>query len=115
MDKVRADKLREVTDGHDGTWVAHPALIPVALEVFDEHMRTPNQIHLQRHDVAADPVALLSVPKGPRTEAALRVNVSVCIRYLAAWLGGNGCVPLHNLMEDAATAEISRAQVGGRL
>jgi malate synthase len=109
--RVRADKEREARDGHDGTWVAHPALIPVALEVFDEHMRTPNQIHRQRDDIAADPVALLSVPEGPRTEAALRVNVSVCIRYLAAWLGGNGCVPLHNLMEDAATAEISRAQV----
>ncbi|EFN59875.1 hypothetical protein CHLNCDRAFT_49305 [Chlorella variabilis] len=111
MDKVRADKLREVQDGHDGTWVAHPALIPIAKEVFDEHMKTPNQISRQRDDVQPDAEALLQVPEGPRTEATLRNNIAVCIRYMAAWIGGTGCVPLYNLMEDAATAEISRAQV----
>ncbi|KAL4427431.1 hypothetical protein ABPG77_000720 [Micractinium sp. CCAP 211/92] len=111
MDKVRADKLREVQDGHDGTWVAHPALIPIAKEVFDKHMKTPNQIDRQRDDVVADEEALLQVPEGPRTEETLRNNVAVCIRYMAAWIGGTGCVPLYNLMEDAATAEISRAQV----
>ncbi|KAI3429229.1 hypothetical protein D9Q98_005328 [Chlorella vulgaris] len=111
MDSVRADKLREVLDGHDGTWVAHPALIPIAKEVFDQHMKGPNQMHLQRDDVQADADALLQVPQGPRTEATLRNNIAVCIRYMAAWIGGTGCVPLYNLMEDAATAEISRAQV----
>ncbi|PRW60560.1 malate synthase A isoform B [Chlorella sorokiniana] len=111
MEKVRADKLREVQDGHDGTWVAHPALIPIAKEVFDEHMKTPNQIDRQRDDVQPDAEALLAVPEGPKTEATLRNNINVCILYMAAWIGGTGCVPLHNLMEDAATAEISRAQV----
>ncbi|GAB4816176.1 hypothetical protein N2152v2_003222 [Parachlorella kessleri] len=113
MDKVRADKLREVLDGHDGTWVAHPGLIPIAREVFDEHMPTPNQISRQRDDVQVTADDLLAVPEGPRTEAALRNNINVCIGYVAAWLSGVGCVPLHNLMEDAATAEISRAQAGG--
>ncbi|KAL6783883.1 MAS1A [Auxenochlorella protothecoides x Auxenochlorella symbiontica] len=111
MEKVRADKLREVRDGHDGTWVAHPGLIPIAREAFDAHMPGPNQLHVARQDVVADPAALLAVPSGPRTLATLRNNVEVSIRYLAAWLGGNGCVPIHDLMEDAATAEISRAQV----
>ncbi|KAL6771959.1 MAS1B [Auxenochlorella protothecoides x Auxenochlorella symbiontica] len=111
MDKVRADKLREVCDGHDGSWVAHPGLIPIAREVFDAHMPGPNQIHRQREDVEVTAAELLAVPEGPRTRAEMRQNVAVTIGYLAAWLGGNGCVPLHNLMEDAATAEISRAQV----
>ena len=109
--KVRADKLREVQNGHDGTWVAHPALIPIAKAVFDAHMPGPHQIDRARDDVQADAAALLQAPEGNRTEAGLRLNVRVGIAYLEAWLGGNGCVPLYNLMEDAATAEISRAQV----
>ena len=112
MDKVRADKLREVKDGHDGTWVAHPGLIPIAKTVFDEHMRTPNQIVSKpRNDVTASESTLLAVPDGPRTLGALRMNINVSVQYLEAWMGGNGCVPLHNLMEDAATAEIYRTQV----
>ncbi len=109
--KVNADKLREVQNGHDGTWVAHPALIPIAKAVFDEHMPNPNQIDKAREDVKADAAALVAAPTGNRTEDGLRLNVRVGIQYLEAWLGGNGCVPLYNLMEDAATAEISRAQV----
>jgi malate synthase len=109
--KVRADKLREVTDGHDGTWVAHPGLVPIAREVFEAHMKGPNQIERRRDDVAASAEALLEVPGGTRTEDGLRLNARVGIQYLAAWLCGNGCVPLYNLMEDAATAEISRTQV----
>ncbi len=111
LQKVRADKLREVESGHDGTWVAHPALIPIAREIFDEHMPSRNQIGKRRDDVVADADALVAAPRGNRTEAGLRLNVRVGIQYLEAWLGGNGCVPLYNLMEDAATAEISRAQV----
>jgi len=109
--KVRADKEREAGDGHDGTWVAHPALVPVAMGVFDRLMPTPNQLHRLRDDVAVDAGDLLQVPQGTITEAGLRNNVSVALQYMAAWLCGNGCVPIHNLMEDAATAEISRAQV----
>jgi len=109
--KVRADKLREVRAGHDGTWVAHPGLVPVAKEVFDEHMPTPNQIHLQRDDVSIAQTDLLKVPLGEITENGLRTNVNVGVLYLESWLRGQGCVPLYNLMEDAATAEISRAQV----
>jgi malate synthase len=109
--KVRADKQREVEAGHDGTWVAHPGLIGIAREVFDAKMKGPHQIDRARDDVQADAEALLSVPTGRRTEAGLRTNVRVGIQYLEAWLGGNGCVPLYNLMEDAATAEISRSQV----
>ncbi len=108
---VRADKLREVTDGHDGTWVAHPGLVPVAQEVFDEHMPEPNQIHNKRSDFRTTDAELIAPPTGTRTEAGLRANLSVGVQYIAAWLGGNGCVPLYNLMEDAATAEISRTQV----
>jgi malate synthase A len=111
MGKVRADKLREVTDGHDGTWVAHPALVGVAKAIFDEHMKTPNQLHRLREDVKVGADDLLRVPEGTRTEEGLRHNVRVGVRYLEAWLRGQGCVPLYNLMEDAATAEISRAQV----
>jgi len=109
--KVRADKLREVKDGHDGTWVAHPALVLLAREVFDAHMKGPNQIERKRPDVEASEAALVAVPEGTRTEAGLRNNISVGIQYLEAWLGGNGCVPINNLMEDAATAEIARTQV----
>jgi malate synthase len=112
MEKVRADKLREVTDGHDGTWVAHPGLISIAKEVFNQHMKTPNQITTKpRNEVNVTADQILAVPDGPRTTETLRNNIAVCIRYVAAWLGGTGCVPLYNLMEDAATAEISRAQV----
>jgi len=109
--KVLADKEREASDGHDGTWVAHPGLVPVALQAFDKHMPTPNQIFRQRDDVKVTAGELVAVPSGTITEAGLRGNMSVGIQYLAAWLGGNGCVPLYNLMEDAATAEISRTQL----
>ncbi|GMV38879.1 MAG: malate synthase [Myxococcales bacterium] len=109
--KVRADKVREVTDGHDGTWVAHPGLVPVAKAIFDEGMPTPNQIARKREDVHVTAADLLAVPTGTRTEEGLRHNVRVGIQYLEAWLGGTGCVPIYNLMEDAATAEISRAQI----
>jgi malate synthase len=109
--KVRADKEREAGDGHDGTWVAHPALVPVAQEVFDRLMPTANQMHRLREDVQVTAAELLAIPAGPITEAGLRNNVSVSLQYLAAWLSGNGCVPINDLMEDAATAEISRAQV----
>lgn len=111
MEKVRADKLREVLAGHDGTWVAHPGLIPIAREIFDAHMPGKNQLDKARDDVHADAAALVQVPEGTRTMAGLRHNVRVGIQYLEAWLGGNGCVPLYSLMEDAATAEISRSQV----
>jgi malate synthase len=109
--KVRADKEREAGDGHDGTWVAHPGLVPIAMEVFDRLMPTPNQLHRRLEDVNIVAADLLKVPEGTITEAGLRSNVDVSIQYMAAWLGGNGCVPIHNLMEDAATAEISRAQI----
>ncbi|MCJ7453126.1 MAG: malate synthase A [Steroidobacteraceae bacterium] len=109
--KVRADKEREAGDGHDGTWVAHPGLVPIAMEVFDRLMPTPNQLHRKLDDVKVTAADLLAVPEGTITEAGLRSNVDVSIQYMAAWLGGNGCVPIHNLMEDAATAEISRAQI----
>ena len=112
MEKVRADKLREVTDGCDGTWVAHPGLVPIAKAVFDEHMKTPNQIHRQRDDVNVTAKELLDFkPETPITENGLRNNIQVGIQYMGSWLGGNGCVPIFNLMEDAATAEISRSQV----
>ena len=109
--KVRADKLREVTWGHDGTWVAHPGLVPVAMAVFDEHMPTPNQLHRLREEVTTTAADLVKIHEGTRTESGLRHNIKVGIQYMEAWLRGNGCVPLYNLMEDAATAEISRAQV----
>ena len=109
--KVRADKLREVQDGHDGTWVAHPGLVPVALEVFDQYMPQPNQIDRQLEDVHVTAADLLTVPHGPITEGGVRWNIKVGIQYLEAWLGGNGCVPLYYLMEDAATSEISRSQL----
>ena len=109
--KVRADKEREAGDGHDGTWVAHPALVPIAIEVFDRVMPTPNQLHRLREDVEVGAADLLRIPDGSITEAGLRNNVSVALQYMAAWISGNGCVPINHLMEDAATAEISRAQV----
>ena len=109
--KVRADKLREVEAGHDGTWVAHPGLVPIAKAVFDAKMPGDNQIALPREPVVVTREDLLRVPEGTRTEAGLRHNVRVGVQYLESWLRGNGCVPLYNLMEDAATAEISRAQV----
>ena len=111
LDKVRQDKLREVRQGHDGTWVAHPALVPLAREVFDAHLTGPHQIAVRREDVAVRAGDLLAAPTGDITEAGLRTNLDVALRYLASWLGGAGCVPLYDLMEDAATAEISRAQV----
>jgi malate synthase len=112
IEKVRLDKLREVTDGCDGTWVAHPGLVPVAKQVFDEHMPQPNQYTRQRPDVNVAAKQLLDFqPERPITEAGLRNNISVGIQYLGAWLAGNGCVPVYNLMEDAATAEISRSQI----
>jgi malate synthase A len=113
--KVRADKLREVKDGHDGTWVAHPGLVPVAKAIFDEHMKGPNQLQVLRDDVVVTREDLLRVPEGTRSEAGMKHNVRVGVMYLEAWLRGNGCVPLFHLMEDAATAEIARAQVWNQL
>jgi malate synthase len=109
--KVRADKEREAGDGHDGTWVAHPDLVAVAREIFDRKMPTPNQIHVKRGDVRVTASDLVAIPKGNITEKGVRTNINVAIQYLEAWLRGTGCVPIYNLMEDAATAEISRAQL----
>jgi len=109
--KVRADKLREVSAGHDGTWVAHPALVAVARDVFDAHMPAPNQLDKLRTDVVASRETLLAPPSGTITRPGFEANIEVCLRYLAAWLDGLGCVPIHHLMEDAATAEISRTQL----
>ncbi|WP_255428715.1 malate synthase A [Sporosarcina sp. resist] len=109
--KVSDDKRREATDGHDGTWVAHPGLVAVAMEQFNEHMPTPNQIGRKREDVKVTADDLLEVPKGTITEQGLRMNCSVGVQYIASWLRGNGAAPINNLMEDAATAEISRSQV----
>ncbi len=112
LEKVRSDKRREALAGHDGTWVAHPGLVAIAREEFDQALKgKPNQLDKKREDVRVAANDLLHVPEGPITEAGLRVNVSVGLQYLEAWLRGNGCVPLHHLMEDAATAEISRAQI----
>ena len=111
LTQVRADKEREATDGHDGTWVAHPGLVPVALEVFDRVMPQPNQIEKQLPDFHVTAADLLQVPEGTISEAGVRQNVAVGLGYVEAWLRGIGCVPLFNLMEDAATAEISRAQL----
>ena len=112
LKKVREDKIREVQDGHDGTWVAHPSLVPVAKKVFDEYMDGPNQINYQptlsRSITAQD---LLIAPVGYCTEKMLRENIIILFRYISAWLNGNGCVPINHLMEDAATAEISRTQI----
>ena len=111
LEKVRLDKLREVKAGHDGTWVAHPALVPIAKQVFDEYMPEPNQIDKPRPEVKITAEDLLAVPEGTITEDGLRLNIDVGIQYLDAWLKGSGAVPIYNLMEDAATAEISRAQI----
>jgi malate synthase len=109
--KVRADKEREAGNGHDGTWVAHPDLVPVAMEVFDRLMPAPNQVERLREDVNISRQDLLKVHEGARTEHGLRENIRVGVQYIEAWLRGKGAVPLYNLMEDAATAEISRAQL----
>ncbi|HEY9623121.1 MAG TPA: malate synthase A [Crinalium sp.] len=111
LDKVRADKQREARDGHDGTWVAHPALVPIAREVFDTHMNGPNQISSSREELKITAEDLLTLPDGSKTETGLQKNICVGILYMTYWLSGSGCVPLFNLMEDAATAEICRAQV----
>jgi malate synthase len=111
LDKVRQDKLREVKAGHDGTWVAHPGLVPVAKEIFDAHMKQANQIGCRREDVHVTAKDLLAVPVGEITEEGVRWNIDVGLQYLESWLRGSGCVPIYNLMEDAATAEICRAQV----
>jgi malate synthase len=111
LELVRADKRREALDGHDGTWVAHPGLVPIALEEFNAVMKVPNQIAKKRDDVYVTAAHLLQVPEGRITEGGLRNNVSVSLQYLESWLRGSGCVPINNLMEDAATVEIARAQI----
>ncbi|MBK7043690.1 MAG: malate synthase A [Rhodanobacteraceae bacterium] len=111
MAKVRADKQREVSAGHDGTWVAHPALIPIAQGIFDAGMPAPNQLQVMRDDVSVTRDGLIAPSTGTITRAGFLTNIDVCVRYVAAWLDGLGCVPIHHLMEDAATAEISRAQL----
>jgi malate synthase len=111
LSKVREDKEREASNGHDGTWVAHPGLIPVAMEIFNRHLTGPNQLGVAREDVSVSAQDLVAPCTGTITEQGLRGNLNVAIRYMAAWLDGQGCVPINNLMEDAATAEIARAQV----
>ena len=111
LEKVRKDKEREVKNGHDGTWVAHPDLVPVAMQEFNKYMKTPNQLHISRDDVKIDKEDLVELPLGTVTEAGIRKNINVGILYTEAWLRGYGAVALYNLMEDAATAEISRTQV----
>ncbi|MDR2121858.1 MAG: malate synthase A [Flavobacteriaceae bacterium] len=111
FNKVRADKEREVKNGHDGTWVAHPGLVPVAMEIFDKYMPTPNQIFNKREDVVTTEEALLEMPEGTITEKGIRENINVGILYIESWLSGRGAAAIYNLMEDAATAEISRTQV----
>ena len=111
LEKVRKDKEREVKNGHDGTWVAHPDLVAVAMNEFNKHMPTPNQLHVLREDVHITAQDLVEMPQGTVTEAGIRKNINVGILYTEAWLRGHGAVALYNLMEDAATAEISRTQV----
>ncbi|WP_179353647.1 malate synthase A [Winogradskyella vidalii] len=111
LEKVRVDKEREAKNGHDGTWVAHPALVDVAMKEFDKYMPTPNQIFNKREDITVTEADLVELPKGTITEAGIRKNINVGILYLEAWLRGYGAVALYNLMEDAATAEISRTQL----
>jgi malate synthase len=108
--QVRADKTREATDGHDGTWVAHPGLVPVAMEIFNQLMPTPNQLH-KIPDIFVTAADFTTAITGPKTRAGLAMNINVGIGYIASWLRGQGAAPLHNLMEDAATAEISRTQI----
>jgi malate synthase len=109
--RVKADKEREATYGHDGTWVAHPGLVPIAKEVFDMHMKKPNQITRPLEQSSITAQDLLAVAEGKITEQGLKWNIDVGLQYLKSWLRGSGCVPIYNLMEDAATAEISRAQI----
>ncbi|MFP4092606.1 MAG: malate synthase A [Cyclobacteriaceae bacterium] len=111
MEKVRKDKLLEVTNGHDGTWVAHPGLVSTAMEIFDKHMPGKNQIEKKREDVNVTAADLIAVPEGTITEGGLRMNINVGILYIESWLRGNGAAAIYHLMEDAATAEISRTQV----
>ncbi|TXH68704.1 MAG: malate synthase A [Lysobacteraceae bacterium] len=111
LSRVRADKLREVGAGHDGTWVAHPGLVPLAREIFDTHMAGSHQQHVRREDAVVTADDLLQPSLGTITRGGFFGNVEVCVRYLAAWLDGNGCVPIHGMMEDAATAEIARVQL----
>ena len=111
VEKVRQDKLREVTNGHDGTWVAHPGLVKLAMDIFNEHMTTPNNYHIKREGEVYTQSDLLELPAGTITEAGLRMNINVGILYIESWLRGVGAAAIHNLMEDAATAEISRTQV----
>ena len=111
LEKVRTDKIREAKDGHDGTWVAHPALVSIAMDVFNEFMPAANQINKLREDVSVSAEDLIEPFKGEITEEGLKINIDVAIQYIESWLKGNGCVPIYNLMEDAATAEISRAQI----
>jgi malate synthase A len=111
MARVRADKLREANAGHDGTWIAHPGLAPIARDAFDAVMKGPNQLSVLREEVTVTAQDLLRVPQGEITEGGLRNCIRVGVQYIEAWLRGSGCVPLYNLMEDAATAEICRAQL----
>ncbi|KAL0098058.1 malate synthase A [Phycomyces blakesleeanus] len=112
MAKVRADKLREVKAGHDGTWVAHPDLVTIAFEIFNEHMPQPNQLHVRREDVSVNQSDLLNINfEGNVSDKGIRDNIQIGLAYMESWLRGVGCVPIHNLMEDAATAEISRSQL----
>jgi len=111
LEKVRNDKLTEVKNGHDGSWVAHPALVKVAMDIFNEHMPQPNQLENKRSDVSVTAKDLIQLPEGQITELGLRTNINVGILYLESWLRGNGAAAIHHLMEDAATAEISRTQV----
>ncbi len=111
VEKVRQDKVREATNGHDGTWVAHPGLVQVAMDVFNEHMTTPNNYSIKREGEVYTQKELLEVPAGTITEAGLRMNINVGILYIESWLRGVGAAAIHNLMEDAATAEISRTQI----
>jgi malate synthase len=113
MSQVRADKLREVRAGHDGTWVAHPALASIASSIFNAHMPTPNQLHVRREDVvsvSANDLLNMNVP-GKVTDAGMRANLAIGLGYMEGWLRGVGCVPINSLMEDAATAEVSRSQL----
>ena len=111
LGKVQDDKEREARAGHDGTWIAHPGLAPIAMDAFNSVMPESNQIHNMRNEVEVTADDLLVVPSGDITESGIRTNIRVGIQYIEAWLRGNGCVPLYHLMEDAATAEISRAQL----
>ena len=111
FEKVKADKIREAENGHDGTWVAHPGLVQVAMDVFNEYMPAANQIANKREDVQVAAADLIALPEGTITEAGVRKNINVGLQYISAWLSGNGAAAIYNLMEDAATAEISRTQL----